>query len=85
MLGGLWVFWGTSWEGDLFSMSSVVGRGVANTSSTDPSSSRKGCEKGEPSLVWLVGVRGSAGSLAVPVLSSSSSIAKRWSSGRESR
>jgi hypothetical protein len=50
--------------------------GFANTSSTW-SSLRKGWEKGMLSLVWLVGVSGSAGSLAVPVLSSSSSMGKR--------
>jgi hypothetical protein len=57
---------------------------VANMSSAC-SSGRKGCEKGMPSLVWLVGVKGSAGSLAVPVLSSSSSIGLYCSTMRESR
>jgi hypothetical protein len=82
--GGLWDGGFASCGGGLLGMSLGTGRGVANMSSTD-SSSRKGCENGVPSLVWLVGVRGSAGSLAVPVLSSSSSMAKRESWVRESR
>jgi hypothetical protein len=70
--------------GGISSCCLAAGAGVTRTPSTG-SSWRRGVEKERLSPLWLVGVTGSAGSLAVSLLSSSSAMAAWYSARRESR